>query len=141
VQNLRALYIGSIIPVDLTQVLSDNATLAPIITKKAGRPKVTRMRSRGEVNFNESVCCTKCGARGHNKRTCERRGSRQVANDISLHASVPPVDLEQSTLDLRHKSSDGNGRDVGGRIRKRRRVVCEKCSSIHYRKTPCPLTR
>jgi hypothetical protein len=75
------------------------------------------------------VCLTKCGAPGHNRGTRELRGSRQVANNVSLRASVPPVGLEQSTLDFRHTSSDANGRDVGGRIRKSRRVVYEYCSN------------
>jgi hypothetical protein len=65
VPNRRTLCNGAVLPVDLTQNLSDIATLVPIINKKAGRPKVTRMRSGGETCSNESVCCTKCGARGH----------------------------------------------------------------------------
>jgi hypothetical protein len=142
VQNLQALYNGAIIPVDLTQVLSNTSTIPPIIAKKAGRPKATRIRSRGEGCSNESVCCTKCGARGHNKRTCERRGSRQLATDVSKRPSAPSACLEQSTLDLRNTSSNANGMVSGGRIRKRRRLVCEKCGSNRYhKKNAFPLTR
>jgi hypothetical protein len=79
---------------------------------------VTRIDSRGEGCYNESVCCTKCGARGNIKLICERRGPRQLATDVSLRPSAPSAGLELSTLDLRNTSSDANGMVSGGRIRK-----------------------
>ena len=78
VNALRSVYQNLIRPVDISNLKSDKRTRPPIIWKKRGRPKLTRIRSRGNVDLADQVSCSQCGAKGHNKRTCLRRQARYV---------------------------------------------------------------
>ena len=66
---LQALYAGSTIPVDLTQLVSDG-TQAPVYKRGRGRPRTRRIRSVVECGARRTVVCGKCGARGYNAKTC-----------------------------------------------------------------------
>jgi hypothetical protein len=76
-ESLRAVYGQHIALVDLDTLASDARLLPPVITRKAGRPRTLRLRSRGEVVTESHAFCSKCHQRGHNVRTCDRRQRAQ----------------------------------------------------------------
>jgi hypothetical protein len=73
ITSLKAAYAGIIPPVAVDDsVQPDNETLPPVIPRQVGRPK--RLRNRSDKPPEQSpIVCSKCGQRGHNARTCERR--------------------------------------------------------------------
>ena len=67
--ELRVTYGGDTVPVDLS-LLQDDGLRPPTQTKKRGRPREKRIPSAAEKHNNKSVTCSRCGVRGHNKRSC-----------------------------------------------------------------------
>lgn len=71
--SLINVYAGIVQPVPIDALRSDGL-LPPITRAQAGRPKKGRHRDRSELQSEDSpIVCSLCGARGHNKRTCQRR--------------------------------------------------------------------
>lgn len=52
-ENLRMIYSARIIPVSLEDLQATTTLQPPVITKKAGRPRVTRIRTRIKVQSYE----------------------------------------------------------------------------------------
>lgn len=75
----------NILPVVISRLRMDNVTLPPIPPRRhAGRPKVVRLRKRTRFSNPEKdspIICKKCGKRGHNQKTCERRGNNGAAGN------------------------------------------------------------
>ena len=71
VGELKKLYVGTVIPVDVS-LLKDDGMKAPKVTKKKGRPKTKRIPSCTE-KAPRTVSCKLCGSRGHNKRSCPQK--------------------------------------------------------------------
>ena len=71
--SLRLVYTEKIVPVDLDLLNNDGETTPSQISRKVGRPKSLRIRSRGEVGQEDRLRCGICGERGHNARTHNRR--------------------------------------------------------------------
>ena len=69
-EALVATYVGSIRPVDLS-LLRNDGMQPPTVTKRRGRPKEKRIPSAAELRFKRTVTCGRCGARGHNSRSCK----------------------------------------------------------------------
>jgi len=72
-QSLQAVYCNHITPISTDELDSDELTLQPKIAKKTGRPKVIKFRNRRMVTVDKQLACSRCGTKGHNVRTCERR--------------------------------------------------------------------
>ena len=81
----------------------------PIIIRKAGRPKIKRMRFMAEKAEEHKLTFEKCLGRGHNIRTCKY---------------VPPEAAPIPTVSVA--------------IRKKRVLACKLCGGPHYQKT-CPI--
>ena len=73
--SLRNVYQGVIIPIDKSTLITSHDVAPPVITRKAGRPRKVRIRSRGETPEDSRVHCNQCHQKGHNKATCARRGN------------------------------------------------------------------
>ena len=71
-ESLVATYVGFVVPVDLSHLFNDGL-FPPVETKKRGRPKEKRFVSQVEKAPKKTVTCSRCGARGHNVRTCKNR--------------------------------------------------------------------
>jgi hypothetical protein len=79
--NYRKLYSGAIPPVNFSDLRGESSVLPPITKKPRGRPKKTRIRSRGEQKqpgrpSKRGRCgaaqkCSRCNQVGHNQRTCK----------------------------------------------------------------------
>jgi len=70
---LQAVYAPTVHAVTIEDLDLDE-TLPPKVLCQAGCSKVTRIRNRSELENDQSpVVCSRCGLRGHNMRTCERR--------------------------------------------------------------------
>lgn len=50
-------YRNCLVLVDVEGLVSDGTTLPPKVTKKVGRPKKKRIRSRGEVDVEDRLTC------------------------------------------------------------------------------------
>jgi hypothetical protein len=74
-------YSVPMLPISITELLSDPQIKPPTIVKQRGRPKSKRIR-KGDKNKRE-VRCGNCGGRGHNKRSCRgqpRASGRRARN-------------------------------------------------------------
>ena len=71
--GFRKVYGEPIVLVDTSLTTMDGRTLPPLAIKQASRPRKIRLRSRGGVPPENQIRCSKCGEKGHNKVTCERR--------------------------------------------------------------------
>ena len=67
-------YVGFIVPVDVS-LLSNDVLMPPAATKTKGRPKEKRIPSCVEKPPRRTVTCSRCGARGHNARTCKKNAN------------------------------------------------------------------
>jgi hypothetical protein len=73
---LQNLYDENVHPVAISTLEPDENTLAPVGVERRqpGRPKERRVRFRSKFTYPKKDCpiiCSKCGRRGHNKKTCE----------------------------------------------------------------------
>ena len=68
--ELLETYAGETVPVDLG-LLQDDGLRPPTQTRRRGRPREKRIPSSAEKPPKKSVTCSRCGQRGHNKRTCK----------------------------------------------------------------------
>ena len=68
-----------------------------IITRRAGRPRNKRIRSRGEVPAEEYVICGNCLQKGHNRRTCSTQPMRNESSSSSRNDSRPAASDAPST--------------------------------------------
>ncbi|XP_024013963.1 uncharacterized protein LOC112088041 [Eutrema salsugineum] len=72
---VRSLYEGVFHPVPTPVSNGDGELLLPIMRRPPGRPKKTRIPSRGEFKMRRSKkavrLCTRCLGRGHNKASCK----------------------------------------------------------------------
>ena len=57
-------------PVDVSNVAADGVTSLPTVSNKRGRPRVKRIRSRGEYARVGNKKCAQCGQKGHYSTTC-----------------------------------------------------------------------
>jgi zinc finger SWIM domain-containing protein 3 len=73
ISSLRATYENCITPISVDGLVSDCTTVPRVVKKKAGRPKKVRIRSRGEVDYENQLTCGICGGKGHNRSTCIKR--------------------------------------------------------------------
>ena len=69
---LKATYAGSTEPVDL-RLLHDDGLKPPEATKRRGRPKESRIPFSVENCQKKTVTCRRCGAPGHNSRSCKAK--------------------------------------------------------------------
>ena len=69
---LKATYAGSTEPVDL-RLLHDDGMKPPVGKKRRGRPKKNRIPSSAEKGQKKTVTCRRCGAPGHNSRSCKAK--------------------------------------------------------------------
>ena len=74
-KSLQELYKRNIFPVIVDQIRYDNESKPPPVRVAAGRPKKKRYRNRTKfIDQSESpIVCSKCGERGHNRRTCGKK--------------------------------------------------------------------
>ena len=74
-KSLQELYKRNIFPVIVDKIRYDNESKPPPVRTAAGRPKMTRYRNRTKfIDSSESpIVCSKCGDRGHNRRTCKKK--------------------------------------------------------------------
>ena len=74
---LKKVFKKNIFPVTLDSLSYDGVTKPPFGAKQsAGRPKTRgrfRRRSKFACDADSNITCKKCGDRGHNIRTCDRR--------------------------------------------------------------------
>ena len=71
--SVHGLFTRNIVPVVLDCLSYDGETKPPLaLHKTAGRPKKKRMRNRSELLEESRVACSRCGERGHNRRTCTK---------------------------------------------------------------------
>ena len=73
---LQKLYKPNICPVSSDTIKFDEVTKPPTAaSRSSGRPKKKRIRNRSKFvdPKNSNISCSKCGAKGHNMRTCLRR--------------------------------------------------------------------
>lgn len=98
-ENEKLLFEKNLMTVCIDQIVCDGKTLPPISEKrKAGRPRMKRFRQRTRFSRERSIPnlrCSRCGARGHNVRTCVARES--LANKGRAERSsierIPELDL------------------------------------------------
>eukprot|EP00842_Homolaphlyctis_polyrhiza_P004135 jgi/Hompol1/4722/HPOL_003850-RA len=78
--SLKQVYRRHITVVNLGNLEPCDALLVPwTITKKAGRPSNTRLRSKANIPDEDKLQCGKCYLKGHNIRTCDRRAAAAAA--------------------------------------------------------------
>jgi hypothetical protein len=128
VRSLQAVYSKEVISVDLETLEYNEGLEPPTVTRKAGRPRKIRLRSRGDVAQEDRYYCRQCGQQGHNSRTCDRRPF--PTNAITPHQDEQPTNLQHHPPQLPNTPVETK------RIRTRT-VVCANCGANHYRKTPC----
>ena len=73
-------------PVDVSNVSADGITTLAPVSKKRGRPRVKRVRSRGEYSRVGNKKCGKCGKNGHYATTCS--GPIEVQNKRQTTCSL-----------------------------------------------------
>lgn len=128
VKNLKKTYMNKLKLIDTSLIKSDNCTLPPNITKKAGRPKKTRIHSRGEVDPENQLACSRCNKKGHNICTCKEK-----INNASLQdRNILNTSLNNSEIVLHTINPLNNGK-----IHKKRTVKCTNCGQAHYKLTIC----
>jgi hypothetical protein len=69
--NYKATYSHSVLPVRLEDLEDDHEKLPPITTRPRGRPKKSRIRHRSEVGDKRQNTCSRCGGKGHSRKTCK----------------------------------------------------------------------
>lgn len=62
---------------DLDDLIADKCTLPMAERAQAGRPKMARYL--GATDPNSTCTCSRCGQKGHNKASCEKRQRQEVA--------------------------------------------------------------
>ena len=74
-RSLHDLYKKNIFPVILDEIRYDKKSKPPPIRVSTGRPKKKRCRRQSQfIDSAESpIVCQKCGERGHNSRTCNKK--------------------------------------------------------------------
>ncbi|KAH6572088.1 hypothetical protein BASA62_003555, partial [Batrachochytrium salamandrivorans] len=137
--SLKAIYSNSVTPVVLDGIVPGEIGLPPAITRRAGRPKSRRIRSRGETNFEDQYTCTVCGIKGHNRRTCSNKHVQLTSTEslqteqIDISRQVEIADSQENSLIFSTpalQSSEMSSKRI-------RTVTCVFCEDNHYRKTPC----
>ncbi|KAH6569510.1 hypothetical protein BASA60_008182 [Batrachochytrium salamandrivorans] len=137
--SLQAIYSNPVTPVVLDDIVPGEIVLPPAITRRAGRPKSRRIRSRGETNFEDQYTCTVCGNKGHNRRTCSNKHVQLTSTEslqteqIDISRQVEIADSQENPLIFSTpalQSSEMSSKRI-------RTVTCVFCGHNHYRKTPC----
>ncbi|KAH6567135.1 hypothetical protein BASA62_006273 [Batrachochytrium salamandrivorans] len=102
--SLKAIYSNPVTPVVLDDIVPGEIVLPPAITRRAGRPKSRRIRSRGETNFEDQYTCTVCGNKGHNRRTCSNKHVQLTSTEslqteqIDISRRVEIADSQENSL-------------------------------------------
>ncbi|KAH6575073.1 hypothetical protein BASA60_005195 [Batrachochytrium salamandrivorans] len=137
--SLKAIYSNPVTPVVLDDIVPGDIVLPLAITRRAGRPKSMRIRSRGETNFEDQYTCTVCGNKGHNRRTCSNKHVQLTSTEslqteqIDISRRVEIADSQENSLIFSTpalQSSEMSSKRI-------RTVTCVFCGHNHYRKTPC----
>ncbi|KAH9264046.1 hypothetical protein BASA83_012521 [Batrachochytrium salamandrivorans] len=137
--SLQAIYSNPVTPVVLDDIVPGEIVLPPIITRRAGRPKSKRIRSRGETNFEDQYTCTVCGNKSHNRRTCSNKHVQLTSTEslqteqIDISRRVEIADSQKDSLMFSTpalQSSEMSSKRI-------RTVACVFCGHNHYCKTPC----
>ncbi|KAH6572337.1 hypothetical protein BASA50_001684 [Batrachochytrium salamandrivorans] len=102
--SLQAIYSNPVTPVVLDDIVPGEIVFPPVITRRAGRPKSRRIRSRGETNFEDQYTCTVCGNKGHNRRTCSNKHVQLTSieslqtEQIDISRRVGIADSQENSL-------------------------------------------
>ena len=78
--NLRAFYAPEVKPCAgwEEELTPDGITLPIDIKQRGGRPRKLRMKGASDIDLNKTGKCSRCGGKGHNSRTCERREREEL---------------------------------------------------------------
>jgi len=90
-----------VLPVCIETVAPDGCTLPPDpnLKRASGRPKKKRLRKRPRTACNPEespIVCKRCGVRGHNRMTCERREAierEQIEKGVTAGLQSHNLDL------------------------------------------------
>jgi hypothetical protein len=90
INTLKLLFKTNIRPVSLDKLKSDKTTKPPIISLKrqAGRPRNKRVRKRNKPLPKIVIICSRCGASGHNVRTCVARKNTKKKPSLSVDNNI-----------------------------------------------------
>ena len=135
VTSLQAAYRERIRPMELNDLQVDATALPPRYSRRAGRPRIRRIRSSSE-SFTTSapVQCTNCEGLGHNSRTCRQAPQNEAISQLSIEA----ISNEDPVAAIPHvEINDALESSQPPTVRRRRTVVYANCGGNHYRRTPC----
>ena len=110
---LQKLYEPNICPVSSDTIRFDEVTKPPKVnSRSSGRPRARRIRNRSKFvdPSTSNISCSKCGAKGHNVRTCARRKALEEPNQHE-HNAEDNTEIDNQETEANHASERNNQDD------------------------------